>query len=531
MSSSVVISDLSFTFPDGRRLFDRLNVVFGTGRIGLVANNGTGKSTLLKLIAGELDPDSGSITVDGSVGYLPQNLTASPTDTVASVLGIADIRMALRRIESGSASDVDFDLVDGYWDIDERAIALLGRLGLHRIATHADQLDRTVGTLSGGELTLLSLAARLLGEPAVLLLDEPTNNLDARARGVLEAALDAFSGTAIVVGHDRGLLDTVDTTVELRSVRGSSVELREFGGNWTFYTDTIDAEQEAARSALRDAKNEVNKQSAELVDTHIKLARRARYGRKMNENKREPKIVMGARKRAAQQSAGKLRIEHEGHLDDARAKLTAAEDSIRDEKTIRIDLPDTEVRPGQRVVDQEVTLLSGYGTTHLTIDGPERIALVGDNGVGKTTLLDALTPLVPWAYLRQNVTTLDESASVIDNVAAGAPHVPVTDLRAHLARFLFRGNAADAPAGTLSGGERLRAALATVLLSDPAPRLLLLDEPTNSLDVSSIDHVTEALSSFRGSMVVVSHDQSFLEELGITRRWSLTESGIVDSPQ
>ncbi|MGU3437924.1 ATP-binding cassette domain-containing protein, partial [Actinomycetes bacterium M1A6_2h] len=199
MSSSVVISDLSFTFPDGRHVFDGVNAVFDTGRIGLVAHNGTGKSTLLKLIAGELHPDSGSVTVGGSVGYLPQDLTASPSDTVASVLGIANIRIALGRIESGSASDPDFDLVEGSWDIDERAIALLGRLGLHRIATEAAQLDRTVGSLSGGELTLLSLAARLLGEPSVLLLDEPTNNLDTRARGVLEAALAAFSGTAIVV--------------------------------------------------------------------------------------------------------------------------------------------------------------------------------------------------------------------------------------------------------------------------------------------------------------------------------------------
>ncbi|MGU3438403.1 ATP-binding cassette domain-containing protein, partial [Actinomycetes bacterium M1A6_2h] len=334
-----------------------------------------------------------------------------------------------------------------------------------------------------------------------------------------------------VVSHDRGLLENVDTTVELRSVRGSSVELREFGGNWSFYTDCIDAEQEAARSALRDARSEVNKQSAELIDTHVKLARRARYGRKMNEQKREPKIVMGARKRAAQQSAGKLRIEHEVDLDTARAKLTAAEDSVRDDKVIRIDLPDTEVRAGQRVVDQEVRLLSGSGTAHLTIDGPERIALVGDNGVGKTTLLDALNPLVSWAYLRQNVVALDERASVIDNVAAGAPHVPLADLRGRLARFLFRGNAADAPAGTLSGGERLRAALATVLLSDPAPRLLLLDEPTNNLDIGSLEHLAEALASFRGSMVVVSHDEAFLEDLGITRRWTLTESSLTDSPQ
>jgi ATPase subunit of ABC transporter with duplicated ATPase domains len=167
-------------------------------------------------------------------------------------------------------------------------------------------------------------------------------------------------------------------------------------------------------------------------------------------------------------------------------------------------------------------------TVSLTVSGPERIALTGINGVGKTTLLEALRPLVPSAYLRQHLDVFDESASVIDNVARRAPHVLPADLRSRLARFLFRGNASDAPVHTLSGGERLRAALATVLLADPAPRLLLLDEPTNNLDLASLGHLTDALASFAGALIVVSHDEQFLRDVGVTRRLELTGTGMLE---
>ncbi|MBY6412953.1 ABC-F family ATP-binding cassette domain-containing protein [Rhodococcus sp. BP-252] len=509
-SSSLRISDLGFTWPDGSRVFDGLDAVFPTGRTGLVGSNGAGKSTLMKLVAGELHPQRGSITVPGELGYLPQDITLRAGRRVDDILRMRELRQALHRIEIGEFTDDDFAIVGSRWDAEERAVALLDKLGLGHIVARPEDLDRVVGTLSGGESMLLALTAELLAEPDVLLLDEPTNNLDRDARAHLYQAVQSFQGVLIVTSHDLDLLAIMDTTAEVRAERDGVSRLRVFGGNYEHYRDVVVAEQEAARAAVHDAKNDVRKQERELIEARTKLDRRARYGKKMNEQKREPKIVMGNRKRAAQVSAGKLRGNHLDKVSDAQAVLATAEDRLRDDREVRVELPATKVHAGQRIVS----------VASLEIVGPERIALIGPNGSGKTTLLRQLAdaePAVPWRYLPQRLDVFDESRSVAENVAAVAAHASNEQIRAQLARFLFRGSDADAVVDTLSGGERLRAALATILLAEPAPRFLMLDEPTNNLDLASKAHLTEALASYEGALVVASHDLPFLRDLEPTR--------------
>ena len=526
---SISISDLAFTWPDGDVVFDGLDVVLPAGHIGLIGRNGTGKSTLLRLIDGELPPERGSITVGGRLGYVRQTVTLETGRTVEQLLGIQNVREALRRIESGDMSADDFDVVGTHWDIDDAALALLGRLGLGHIGATPEDLSRTVGTLSGGETVLLSLCAALLDEPDVLLLDEPTNNLDAAARQRLYDAVAQFRGTVVVVSHDRELLDRADTIAELRDG-----DVRLFGGNFAEYERIVASEQDAARAGVRDAKSEVRKQSRELVEARIKLDRRQRYGKKMWEQKREPKIIMGKRKREAEQSAGKLRNNHLEKLDDARAALVEAEKLIRDDREIRVELPQTQLYPGNVVLELDRHELRCGPTVSLAVTGPERIALTGRNGVGKTTLLHAIVaagPAVPSALLPQRLDVFDDARSVVENVANNAPHASDEEIRTHLARFLFRGTDADRLAGALSGGERLRAALAMLLLADPAPRLLLLDEPTNNLDLASLAHLVQALDEFRGALLVVSHDGKFLREIGITRRLELTPDGLHPADQ
>ncbi len=257
-----------------------------------------------------------------------------------------------------------------------------------------------------------------------------------------------------------------------------------------------------------------------------------------------PKIVANGRKMAAQVSAGRLRAEAGGKEDAARHALDAAGRRVRDDDSMRIDLPDPEVSASRRIAT------IGDGERSWIVQGPERVALTGRNGVGKTTLLRRLVasgadgssasrapapPVDPnlradahtdrIGYLSQRTDGLDEQASVVQNVAAAASQVPDRELRNRLARFLIRGAAMDRPVASLSGGERFRVVLATLQLADPAPHLVVLDEPTNNLDLDTVDQLVEALRAYRGAVLVVSHDDVFLARLGVDLTLELDAEG------
>ncbi|WP_052850353.1 ABC-F family ATP-binding cassette domain-containing protein [Streptomyces avicenniae] len=521
---------LAYVWPDGTPLFSGLDFSAGPGRTGLIGLNGSGKSTLLRLAAGELTPAAGTVRVGGETGHLPQDVTLDTTRRVDEVLGIDRVRAALHAIERGDASPAHFDTVGNDWDVEERTHATLDQLGLSHIG-----LDRTVGRVSGGESVLLGLAALLLRRPGVLLLDEPTNNLDIAARHRLYEAVAAWRGVLVVVSHDRELLERVDRIADLR---GGAVTW--YGGTLSAYEAALAVEQHAAERTVRSAEADVRRQKRELIDAHDKLAGRARGARKAFENTRAPRAVMRARKSTAQQSAGKYLGLHQERLAEARGRLTEAEEAVRDDDAIRVDLPHTAVPARRRVLTLRDLETRHGSLVSLDVLGPERIALTGPNGAGKTTLLDTLTGTlapsggtaevhVPLRHLPQRLDLLDPAASVMENVRRFAPGADPQRVRAQLARFLFRKDRPDQAVGSLSGGERFRASLAALMLAEPAPQLLLLDEPTNSLDLSGVRGLTTALESYRGALIVVSHDLAFLRGLGITRRLcldgELTEEG------
>ena len=530
-TTHILCSSLSFAWPDGSEVFDGFQLTVGGGRTGLIGLNGCGKSTLLRLIAGELDPTDGHIRTAGDIGHLPQDITLDTALRVDQVLGVATARAALLAIEAGDADEAHFAAVGDDWDVEERARAVLDQLGMSAVG-----LDRTVGELSGGECVLLRLAALLLARPSVLLLDEPTNNLDLYARRRLYDAVDAWAGVLVVVSHDRELLERVDRIADLRD--GS---VTWYGGPLSAYEEALAVEQEAAERMVRVAEADVRRQRRELADAQVKLSRRKRYGQKMWDTKREPKAVMGQRKQTAQESAGKHRIMHTERLADAEGRLDEAVEAVRDDEAIRIELPHTRVHPGRGVlVLRDLELAHGARLRgEWDLRGPERIALIGRNGAGKTTLLRTiageLEPVsgdavaqVPTGFLPQRLDVLDDALSLVGNVARVAPGTTDNGIRARLAHFLFKGGRADRPAGTLSGGERLRATLAALLLADPAPQLLMLDEPTNSLDLSGVHRLASALAAYEGALIVASHDLPFLESLGITRWLLLDADGLRD---
>jgi ATPase subunit of ABC transporter with duplicated ATPase domains len=264
------------------------------------------------------------------------------------------------------------------------------------------------------------------------------------------------------------------------------------------------------------------------------LARRRRYGEKMAESM--PRVVSGAKKRSAEVSAAKLRGTMERRLDAARDRLGEVRERVRDDPEVAVDLPATAVPRGQGVLLLRGVELRTGQVLDLELRGPERVAVTGANGSGKSTLLHtiiggarpvkgAVDVRVPARLLPQRLDVLDPALSVVANARRLAPAAEPNAVRAALARFLFRGRSADRLVGSLSGGELFRATLACLLLAEPAPRLLLLDEPTNNLDLASVRQLVDALASYGGALVVASHDEPFLAEVGVTRRVELTTRG------
>ncbi|MFF0838199.1 MULTISPECIES: ribosomal protection-like ABC-F family protein [unclassified Streptomyces] len=537
-AASVVCSSLSFAWPDDTPVFHDLSFALPAGRTGLVAPNGSGKSTLLKLIAGELRPTAGSLTVGGTLGYLPQSLPLTGDLTVAEVLGVAAVIRALDAVESGDVGEEHFATIGDDWDIEERTHAQLDRLGLADLT-----LDRPLSTLSGGQVVSLGLAAQLLRRPDVLLLDEPTNNLDLQARHKLYAVLSDFTGCLLLVSHDRALLDRMDRIAEL-----NSGELRFYGGNFTAYEEAVHAEREVAEKNVRNAEQELKREKREMQQARERAERRASNAARNLKNAGLPRIFAGNMKRGAQESAGRAGQTHAARVGEAKARLDEAGRALRDEQRITLDLPDTQVPAGRtlfsgekmqvRLGDRDVFAPGGV---ELSIRGPERIALTGPNGAGKSTLLRLVTgDLVVdegeirrndgrIAYLSQRLDLLDLDRTVAENFAAFAPERPEAERMNLLARFLFRGSRAHLPVRVLSGGERLRATLACVLCAEPAPHLLLLDEPTNNLDLVSAGQLESALDSYRGAFVVVSHDERFLAGIGVNRWLRLADGALEET--
>ncbi|KJL25365.1 putative ABC transporter ATP-binding protein YheS [Microbacterium azadirachtae] len=573
LSSAVVLDRLTFRWPDGSTALDAVSGAFGTGRTGLVGRNGSGKSTLLRLIAGDLAPTSGRITATGDVAYLPQRLTLDTHARVAELLGVARALDAVRAIAAGDVDPDRFDEVGDDWDVEARAAAALAEAGLDPTF-----LDRTVGELSGGEAVLVAIAGIRARRAPITLLDEPTNNLDREARARLGEMVQSWRGTLVVVSHDVALLELMDDTAELYGH-----ELSVFGGPYSAWRAWLDAEQDAARQAEKDAKQAFKKEKRQRIEAELKLATRSQMAKKAAEEKRVPKIIANGRKMAAQVSAGRLRTEVAEKEGAARSALDEAGRRIRDEATMKIELPDPGVSRARRIAT------IGDAERSWTIQGPERVALIGRNGVGKTTLLrrlvtgphdepgpehaagadagpgypagradagpgypagaehragesapaEAGSPVMAQdllrcvahtdriGYLPQRIDGLDEHATVVENVAARAPEIPDKELRNRLARFLIRGAAMDREVGSLSGGERFRVALATLLLADPAPHLVVLDEPTNNLDLDTVDQVVQALRAYRGAVLIVSHDDAFLRRLDLDLTLELDADGML----
>jgi ATPase subunit of ABC transporter with duplicated ATPase domains len=518
----ITLDGLSFRTPDGRSLFENLTLAFGAERTGLVGRNGVGKTTLIRLILGELAPSAGAVSVRGRIGVLRQALSPPPGASVADLLGAADALARLARIEAGAGSEDD--LAEADWLAPSRLEAALSDVGLAGL-----DLRRLADSLSGGQATRAALAGLLASEPDFLLLDEPTNNLDAEARELVAQVLARWKGGALVVSHDRTLLREMDRIVDLTSL-GAKV----YGGDYDLYAARKAQEEETAVRNLAEAERAVARAGREAQAAREKKARRDAAGRRFAAKGSEPKILLGAMAERAENSGAR-----EGRLADrlkadAAADLAEAQDKVEKLRRLSFDLPPSRLAAGKGVLAfEDVTFAHSAGLPVLSgvsfrMAGPERVAVVGPNGSGKTTLIrlavgelepsaGAVTRGVTAALLDQQTALLRPDETLVEAFRRLNPEASENAARAALARFLFRNVAGEKLVSSLSGGERLRAALACALMSDRPPQLLVLDEPTNHLDLDSIEAVEAALRGYDGALLVVSHDRDFLAAVGVAR--------------
>ena len=517
MSASIFLSNLSWSLPDGVALLTDINLAFGRKRTGIVGRNGAGKTTLLRLIARDLHPTSGRVQIFGSVAMMRQEALEHPDNTIADLFGVQPALRLLERAEAGLASAED--LAEADWTLPTRVESALLECDLH--------FDpRTpLTTLSGGQRSRAALAALAFTEPDFLLLDEPTNNLDRVGRRAVIDLVRGWRAGAIIVSHDRELLEEMEAIVEI-----SALGAIRYGGNFSAFQQLKEAELDAAQRALAHAEKTHDETARRAQQAVERKARKDSAGKKARAKGDQPKIVMDAAKARAEASSGagvRLRDARREAADEA---VAAARDKIEILQPVHMEVPPTSLSSNRLVLRMD-RLTGGHESNNpiirdvsLTIRGPERIVIAGRNGSGKTTLLNLITGqlspksgtvelMVPYAMLDQHVGLLDPTQSVRENYLRLNPSENLHTAHSALARFGFRAAAALLDVNKLSGGERVRAGLACTIGSSPPPQLLILDEPTNHLDLGGIAALEAALAAYDGAVLVISHDETFLKSI------------------
>ncbi len=523
---NIIVSDLSYHYPNQNPLFNHLNFsVEKQEKVSIVGNNGVGKSTLLKLIAGLLEPSEGSIISSSKPYYITQH-TGMLNKSIAEILCVDKKLTAIHNIEQGSVSQEDFDILADDWDIEAKCEAAFAHWKLPNV-----RLNMPIDDLSGGEKTKIFLAGLLINSPEIVLLDEPTNHLDQTSRNLLYKYIEQSKASIVIVSHDITLLNQLETTYEL-----SPHGIKLYGGNYAFYEEQKEIEMNALGKSIHEEEKMFRLAKKQAQEVRQRQEKRSNRAEKNKAQIGGPRILMNALHNSAENTAAKLKDKHSEIIGNAQNKISELKNQQEKLKELKIDFDNTSLHAGKLLIEAK-NINFAYQENQILWQNPldfklysnDRVQLLGDNGTGKTTfiklLLGLLAPLsgeinradFSWIYLDQNYTQVNVNCT-IEQLATKYNHRKLEEheVKLRLNRFLFPSDTWDKNCRELSGGEKMRLYLCCMMISNQTPDLIILDEPTNNLDITNLQILTRTIKSYKGSLLVISHDKYFINEIEIT---------------
>ena len=523
----ITIRDLVYIHPNNDLLFENINLTVNKhDKIALVGKNGSGKSTFLKIISGLLQASGGLVSVNSKPYYLPQLSGQFDDSKIAQALKIDDKIKALKQILAGHVTEENFELLNDDWTIEKRSMEALAYWGLNGLS-----LEQRMKNLSDGQKTRVFLSGITIHQPEIILLDEPSNHLDASGRNLLYHYVQSSSDTLIVVSHDRKLLNLLNSVYEL-----SKKGITTFGGNYEFYVRQKIIEKNALNQNLQNKEKALRKAKDLEKKSVIRQHKLDARGKKKQTKAGTPVIMMKTLKNNAEKSTSRIKSLHTEKINAISKDLNQLRNELPDKERMKFGLDNSTLHTG-KILIMAKNINFSYGRQLLwkeplnfLIASGERVVIKGLNGSGKTSLvkiiLGQLDPKSGSIYRAGNKAVyIDQDYSQIHNpytVYEQAQRFYLPSLREHelkirLNWFLFSKDDWSRSCKDLSGGEKMRLMLCCLTLSNKTPDMIVVDEPTNNLDIQNIELLTSALSNYQGTLLVVSHDEYFLEELKIEK--------------
>jgi ATPase subunit of ABC transporter with duplicated ATPase domains len=519
------LHNISFGFPAGNLLFNSINLTIPShSKSALVGSNGMGKSTLLKIIANEIEPLEGNVNSRGDLFYVPQMFGNFNDLTVAECLKIDKKLHALQKITNGEVDEIYFETLNDDWDIEKRCQQALQYWKLEDL-----DLNQKLETLSGGQKTKVFLAGIQINEPEIILLDEPTNHLDLEGRSLLYDFIEKTNSTVVIVSHDRTLLNLVDTIFEL-----SNQGISTYGGNYDFYAEQKEIENEALQNDIHSKERALKKAKEKERETLERKQKLDARGKGKQEKSGVARIMMNTLRNNAEKNSSKLRSVHAEKINDISGDLRDLRSSVRNTDQMKVNFNDSNLHSGKILISADEINFKYHEENlwkenlNLEIRSGDRISIKGSNGSGKTTLIKLLLgdfqPSVgtisrsdfQTIYIDQEYSLINKQATVYDFAQQFNDNaLQESEVKTLLSRFLFGKESWDKKCDVLSGGERLRLLLCGLFISNKAPDMIILDEPTNNLDLQNVEILTNSIKEYHGTLVVISHDGVFLREIGV----------------